>query len=200
MTPFLKKKNYLYKYILTPVRTTLKNSHSCEKIMNKIKEEKMALSNIKVNPNKYIKDLNCKSGLLKDKFKQMLEKGETNFKLDDLRKPSINYLKRNQNEIRSNLKIKENSSEIKIISDNFNGNKNFALLEILSDNQNKLVLTPLKVYSNYSDRKNAESDLKLLYSENQYKNFVYHPYNTEFMDALKDDVEKEKKDIFSDLL
>ena len=130
----------------------------------------------------------------------MLEKGETNFKLDDLRKPSINYLKRNQNEIRSNLKIKENSSEIKIISDNFNGNKNFALLEILSDNQNKLVLTPLKVYSNYSDRKNAESDLKLLYSENQYKNFVYHPYNTEFMDALKDDVEKEKKDIFSDLL
>jgi hypothetical protein len=74
------------------------------------------------------------------------------------------------------------------------------LLEILSDNQNKLVLTPLKVYSNYSDRKNAESDLKLLYSENQYKNFVYHPYNTEFMDALKDDVEKVKKDIFSDLL
>ena len=200
LDPFSKKKNYLYKYILTPVRTTLKNSHSCEKIMNKIKQEKMALSNIKVNPNKYIKDLNCESGLLKDKFKQMLEKGETNFNLDDLKKPSINHLKRNQNEIRSNSKIKENLSEIKIISDNFNGNKNFALLEILSDNQNKLVLTPLKVYSNYSDRKNAESDLKLLYSENQYKNFVYHPYNTEFMDALKDDVEKEKKDIFSDLL
>jgi hypothetical protein len=95
-----------------------------------------------------------------------------------------------------NITTFDMESEIKVISSNFNGNNNFALVE----KENKLILTPLKKYDKPTERKQAETDLKRIYNDNDLKNFIYVPFDTQFSRLLTQNSQKDgttKKILFS---
>jgi hypothetical protein len=193
----MKRRNLNNKYVLTPVRVSSKNNKSCEKVINQLRNDKLLMSNIKIKPNKHLTNefskLTYKTEVFEEKLKDMVEKKEVNFNLTDLQRINNNhnhlYSEKHINvtNFLSNHKFKKRGTqEIKIISPNFNGNNNFALFEVKNGIKNDIFLTPLKKYTNSSERKLVENDLQSIYSDRKLNDFVYHPYNEEIKKILND--------------
>ena len=173
-----------YKYILTPVRISDKNIRSCEKIIKELRKDNN-FNRVRIKPNKHLaevlREMNYKTEVLEDLFKEMVEKDEKKFNFRDLlkiRSVQIRLKMERHINITNFFKINpesdlQNPFFLKISSEN----KNFSLLDIMNTQQNLLVSKPYKINQYNEEFKKKEANNNLINDSNLKKLFYLSSEN-----------------------